>query len=70
MHVELVFNQRRPTWLTCRQHAFEHLGKVPRRLVIDMLRVKPAILRAYAQDRDPQIRRAYGECAEQTTAEG
>jgi transposase len=62
MYVELVFDQQVPTWLTCHQHAFEFFGGVPWRLVIDNL--KPAILRAYAQEREAQVQRAYGECAE------
>lgn len=62
MYVELVFDQQLPTWLGCHQRAFEFFGGVPRRLVIDNL--KPAIVRAYAQDQEAQIQRAYGECAE------
>jgi transposase len=62
MYVEFVFDQKLPTWLACHQRAFEFFGGAPRRLVLDNL--KPAILRAYAQDRDPQVQRAYAECAE------
>ncbi len=61
-YVEFVFDQKLPTWLLCHQHAFDFFGGVPRRLVIDNL--KPAILRAYAHDRDAEVQRAYGECAE------
>lgn len=62
MYVELVFDQQLPTWLACHQRAFEYLGGVPRRLVIDNL--KPAILQAYVQDHDAEVQRTYGECAE------
>jgi len=62
MYVELVFDQQLPTWLAGHQRAFEFFGGVPRRLVID--NHKPAILRAYFQDQDAQVQRAYGECAE------
>lgn len=62
MYVELVFDQQLPTWLGGHQRAFEFFGGVPKRLVID--NHKPAILRAYFQDQDAQVQRAYGECAE------
>jgi transposase len=62
MFVEFVFDQTIPTWLLCHQHAFQFFGAVPRRLVIDNL--KAAIIRAYAQDHDPEVTRAYAECAE------
>lgn len=61
-YVEFVFDQKLPTWLLCHQHAFEFFGAVPKRLVIDNL--KPAILQAYTRDRDAEVQRAYGECAE------
>jgi transposase len=62
MYAEFVFDQKIPTWLLCHQHAFEFFGGVPQRLVIDNL--KSAILKAYARDRDPEVVRAYAECAE------
>lgn len=61
-YVEFVFDQKLVTWLLCHQHAFEFFGAVPKRLVIDNL--KAAILQAYTRDRDPEVQRAYGECAE------
>jgi transposase len=62
MYAEFVFDQKIPTWLQCHQHAFEFFGGVPQRLVIDNL--KSAILKAYARDREPEVVRAYAECAE------
>jgi transposase len=61
-YVEFVFDQKLSTWLVCHQHAFEFFGAVPKRLVIDNL--KAAILHAYTHDRDAEVQRAYGECAE------
>lgn len=62
MFAEFVFDQTIPTWLLCHQHAFEWFGAVPRRLVLDNL--KAAIIQAYTQDQDPEVTRAYAECAE------
>ena len=62
LYAELVFDQTLATWLLCHQRAFEFFGGVPHRVIIDNL--KAAILRAYAQDRDAEVTRAYGECAE------
>jgi transposase len=62
LFVEFVFDQKLPTWLVCHQHAFEFFGGVPRRIVLDNL--KAAVIRAWTRDRDPEIQRAYGECAE------
>ena len=62
MFVEFVFDQTIPTWLLCHQHAFEFFGGVPKRIVLDNL--KAAILQAYTRDRDPEVTRAYAECAE------
>lgn len=59
-YVEFVFDQRVETWLRCHSNAFEFLGGVPEGLVIDNL--KAAILRACFED--PQVQRAYRECAE------
>jgi transposase len=61
-YVEFVFDQSLTTWLLCHQHAFEFFGAVPKRVVIDNL--KAAIIRAYTQDHDPEVTRAYAECAE------
>jgi transposase len=62
MYVEFVFDQTITTWLLCHQHAFEFFGGVPKRVVLDNL--KAAILHAYTRDHDPEVTRAYAECAE------
>jgi hypothetical protein len=62
MYIELVFDQKLATWLTCHQHAFEFFGAVPKRVVID--NPKTAIVRAYTRDHEPEVQRAYAECAE------
>jgi transposase len=62
MYVEFVFDQTVLTWLQCHQNAFEFFQGVPARVVLDNL--KAAILKAYARDRDPEVQRAYAECAE------
>jgi len=59
-YVEFVFDQTLGTWLRLHCHAFEWLGGVPERLVIDNL--KAAIVRACWDD--PEIQYAYRECAE------
>ncbi len=59
-YVEFVFDQKLGTWLLLHCHAFEWLGGVPERLVIDNL--KAAIVRACWDD--PQVQYAYRECAE------
>jgi transposase len=58
-YAEVVFDQRVETWLLCHRHAFEWFGGVPERVVLDNL--KAAILRASVTD--PQVQRAYRECA-------
>jgi len=62
MYAEFVFDQTITTWLLCHQHAFEFFRSVPKRIVIDNL--KAAIIKAYTQDQDPEVTRAYAECAE------
>lgn len=62
MYVEFVFDQKIPTWLLCHQHAFEFFGGVPQRIVLDNL--KAAIVKAYTREHDPEVVRAYAECAE------
>lgn len=62
MFVEFVFDQTITTWLLCHQHAFEFFGGVPQRVVLDNL--KAAIVQAYTRDHDPEVTRAYAECAE------
>ena len=59
-YAEIVLDQKVPTWLECHRHAFEWLGGVPQKLIID--NAKCAITRACA--RDPVVQRAYAECAE------
>jgi transposase len=59
-YVEFVFDQRVETWLTCHAHAFEAFGGAPRRIKLDNL--KAAIVKASVDD--PQVQRAYRECAE------
>lgn len=59
---EFVFDQTIPTWLLCHQHAFEFLGSVPKRVVLDNL--KAAIIKAYTLDEDPEVQQSYRECAE------
>ena len=53
-------DQRVETWLGCHRNAFEFFGGVPARVVID--NPKNAITRACYND--PEVQRAYGECAE------
>lgn len=60
MYVEFVFDQRVETWLDLHRKALEYFGGIPKRIVLDNL--KAAIARA-SQD-DPQVQRAYRECAE------
>lgn len=62
MYVEFVFDQKISTWLLCHQHAFEFFGGVPQRVVLDNL--KAAIVKAYTLEHDPEVVRAYAECAE------
>jgi transposase len=58
--VVFVFDQRVETWLTCHRWAFEFFGGVPGRIVLNNL--KAAIIKASFDD--PQVQRAYRECAE------
>jgi len=59
-YVEFVWDQTVATWLGCHRRAFEWFGVVPARLIID--NPKCAITRACY--RDPEVQRAYAECAE------
>lgn len=59
-YAELIWRQDVATWLACHRHALEWFNGVPRRLIID--NAKCAITRAHR--RDPEVQRAYGECAE------
>ena len=60
LYAELVFDQRVETWLLLHRHAFEFLGGVPERIVLDNL--KAAIV--HASVHDPVVQRAYRECAQ------
>ena len=59
-YVELVFDQSVLTWLELHRHAFEFFGGVPRKVILDNL--KAGIIQASLDD--PQVQRAYRECAE------
>lgn len=59
-YVEFVRDQTVATWLACHRHAFEWFNGVPARVIID--NPKCAITRACT--RDPEVQRAYAECAE------
>ena len=59
-YAEVVTDQMRTTWLGCHQCAFEWFIGVPGRLTID--NPKCAIIRACYHD--PEVQRAYAECAE------
>ena len=60
LYAELVRDQTVATWLGCHRRAFEFFGGVPARLIID--NPKCAITRACYYD--PEVQRAYAECAE------
>jgi transposase len=60
LYAEVVFDQRLETWLLCHRHAFEYLGGVPERIVLDNL--KSAIVHACVHE--PVAQRSYRECAE------
>lgn len=59
-YAEVVWRQDVATWLACHRRAFEWFGGVVARVIID--NPKCAITRACA--RDPDVQRAYAECAE------
>lgn len=59
-YLEFVFDQTVATWLGCHRRAFESIGRVPERLIID--NPKCAITRACIYD--PIAQRSYAECAE------
>jgi transposase len=59
-YVELVQDQTVTTWLTLHRNAFAFLGGVPRKIVLDNL--KAGIIKASVTD--PEVQRAYRECAE------
>ena len=59
-YAEFVTDQKVATWLGCHRRAFEWFAGVPTRVTID--NPKCAITRACY--RDPDVQRAYAECAE------
>ncbi|MBU0481125.1 MAG: IS21 family transposase [Proteobacteria bacterium] len=59
-YAEVVLDQKVATWLGCHRRAFEFLGGVPAKVVIDNL--KSAITKACW--RDPMVQRSYAELAE------
>ena len=60
MYAEFVWDQSVATWLACHRRAFEWFNGIPNRLIID--NPKCAITRACYHD--PQVQRAYADCAE------
>ncbi len=58
-YAQIVPNQKVETWLSCHRHAFEWFNGVPKKVSID--NPKCAITRACYYE--PQVQRAYGECA-------
>ena len=60
MYAEFIWDQSVDTWLSCHRRAFEWFNGVPKRVVID--NPKCAITKACYHD--PDVQRAYGECAE------
>jgi transposase len=59
-YLEFVFDQTVETWIGCHKRAFEFFGGVPGKVIID--NPKCAITKACFHD--PEVQRAYGECAE------
>ena len=59
-YVDFVFDQTVSTWTGLHRQAFEFFGGLPKKLKIDNL--KAAIVKACFED--PQVQRAYRECAE------
>jgi hypothetical protein len=60
MYAEIVTDQKVSTWLSCHRRAFEFIGGVPRKIIID--NAKCAITKACYHD--PEVQRSYGELAE------
>lgn len=59
-YAEIVLDQKTATWLSCHRRAFEFIGGVPLKMIID--NAKCAITRACYHD--PEVQRSYGEMAE------
>lgn len=60
MYAEIILHQNVETWLGCHRRAFEWFGGVPKKILID--NAKCAIVKACYHD--PEVQRAYAECAE------
>jgi len=60
MYAEIVTDQKVGTWLGCHRRAFEWIGGVPTKVIVD--NAKCAIVKACF--RDPEVQRSYGELAE------
>ncbi len=60
MYAQFIWDQSTATWLSCHRRAFEWFNGVPKRVIID--NPKCAITKACYHD--PDVQRAYGECAE------
>lgn len=61
MYAEFIWDQSVMTWLACHRHAFEWFNGLPKRVIID--NPKCAITKACYHD--PQVQRAYADCAEE-----
>ncbi len=61
MYAEFIWDQSVMTWLACHRHAFEWFNGLPQRVIID--NPKCAITKACYHD--PEVQRAYGDCAEE-----
>ncbi len=60
MYAEFIWDQSVATWLACHRRAFQWFNGLPARIIID--NPKCAITKACYHD--PQVQRAYGDCAE------
>ena len=61
IYAEFIWDQSTTTWLACHRHAFEWFNGLPKRVIID--NPKCAITKACYHD--PQVQRAYADCAEE-----
>lgn len=59
-YAEIILNQQVETWLGCHKRAFEFLGGIPKKIIID--NAKCAITKACYYD--PTVQRSYNEFAE------
>jgi transposase len=60
IYAEFIWDQSVATWLSCHRRSFEWFNGVPKRVIID--NPKCAITKACYHD--PDVQRAYAECAE------